>query len=492
MNKMQRAAGILFPIASLPSRHGVGAFDKTARKFVDELSKAGYKIWQILPLNPLGYGHSPYQPFSSYAMDELYVDLDALYEQGLIARAPDYMKDSDRIAYEELRLFKMPYLKRAFRNDTEEHGLAKVDEFMDSHPFVKDYARFMAYKRKHDMISWQYWSEEEKAEGLSRPEPQGDFRKDYYFEAWLQMVLYAQYEELHEYAKSKGVAIMGDVPYYVGYDSCDVYSAPDLFLLDPETKQPTSVAGVPPDYFSATGQRWGNPIYDWEKMRETGFAFLNERLSRNGRLYDILRLDHFRAFDTYWKIPATCPTAVEGEWLEAPGEEFFEQFIEKYPDVSIVAEDLGDLRPEVLVLRDEFDFPGMNVLEFNFPAYINQDGKWEDKENMVAYIGTHDNETAKGFFDAMGEEERARWEETLKKEGYEGSLTHLLIEFLLSLKAKWAIVSLSDLLEHDNAARLNVPGVVDGINWTYREKDFAKVAKAIKASAPLLKKHKRL
>ncbi len=491
MDKPNRAAGILCPVASLPNRFGVGDFGENARRFVDAVAEAGYRIWQILPLNPLGYGHSPYQPFSSYAIEELYVDLDELASRGLISRAPDFHKDDARIAYEEIRLFKFPYLKAAFHRETAK-GYEVLEGFMREHPFVRDYGYFMANKRRHNMESWQYWSEEEKKMGIVHPEVKGEYAEAYYFEVWLQMTLYRQYQSLHAYANQKGISIVGDIPFYVGYDSCDVYSNPGLFLLDPDTLQPTSVAGVPPDYFSATGQRWGNPIYDWKKLEKTGFAFLDERLSRNAELYDIIRLDHFRAFDTYWKIPASCPTAVEGEWVLAPGYAFFDQLLAKYPGIDIIAEDLGDLRPEVLVLRDHYGFPGMNVVEFTFPAYLNRSGEWADRENMVAYIGTHDNETAKGFLDGLDPAERARWEGALDRLSYRGSLTRKLLGFLMGLKAKWAIVSLGDLLERDNSCRINVPGVIDDKNWTYREKDMEEVRKAVLDSRELLEKGGRL
>ena len=491
MDKNLRCAGILFPIASLPSKYGVGDFGRSAYEFVDALADSGYKIWQILPLNPLGYGHSPYQPFSSYAIEELYIDLAALVKDGLIEEPAPFHQDDEKIAYEDIRAYKFPYLQKAYEKDIKK-GKKKLLSFMEAHPFAKHYGYFMANKRLHNMESWQYWSEEEKKMGVEMPEPKGEYGKRYYFEVWLQMRLYEQYEKLHEYARSKGLSIVGDVPFYVGYDSCDVYSEPSLFLLNPETLEPTFIAGVPPDYFSATGQRWGNPIYDWKKLEETGFDFLNRRLVSNAELYDIIRLDHFRAFDTYWKIPSSCPTAIEGEWILAPGYAFFDQLLAKYPNINIIAEDLGDLRPEVLVLRDHYGFPGMNVVEFTFPAFINKSGEWADKENMVAYVGTHDNDTAKGFVEKLKPEEKERWDATLKEQGYEGTTVHMLLEFLLSLKAKWAIISLSDLLEKGNEARINVPGVIDDVNWTYREKDMEVIRKALLESKELLNKHGRL
>ena len=492
MDKNLRCAGILFPIASLPGRLGIGDFGASARKFADLLHESGYKIWQILPLNPLGYGHSPYQPFSSYAIEELYIDLDALADRGLIERPNDFHKNDKRIAYETVRDYKFPYLIKAFKKETAGDYAVLEKWLKEGHEQIRSYGYFMSLKRKNAMASWDNWTKEEKTRGKLLPKLKGDELEAYWFEIWLQKTLIEQYTLLHEYCNRLGISIIGDVPFYVGYDSCDVYTHDDCFLLDEELK-PTFIAGVPPDYFSKTGQRWGNPMYDWDHLEKTDFAFIEERLAENAKLYDIVRLDHFRAFDTYWKIPSSCPTAIEGEWIEAPGYKFFDLFLRKHPDANIIAEDLGDLRPEVLVLRDHYDFPGMNVVEFTFFEYAQQSGKFLDKENMAAYLGTHDNDTMKGYLDKMEEADLALWKKGMELANLPtDDLVESSIEFLLSLKAKWAILNVYDLLKRGSEARINVPGIVDDVNWTYREPDFAPVEKALKASRALLEKYNRL
>lgn len=471
----ERQAGILLPIASLPSQYGIGDFGKEAKEFVDLLSQSHFRLWQILPLNPLGYGHSPYQPFSSFALDELYVSLEGLKEKGLIENLPAPLhENSDYISYEEIRDYKMPYLKEAFAKEMEASPRCLI-KFAKDEPWVKDYAAFMMFKRVHPS-SWDSWPEEKKGWIKDRKPFKGEQKKAYDFEIWLQKTLYEQYGELHGYANKKGIQIIGDIPFYVGFDSVDVWANQDCFLLDPESKQPTFIAGVPPDYFSATGQRWGNPIYDWKGMKENGYSFIKERIRRNAKLYDIIRLDHFRAFDTYWKIPSSCPTAIDGKWIEAPGYELFDLLFKEDPSLQgkIIAEDLGDLRPEVLTLRDHYSFPGMNVIQFTFYDYeINLKGKW-DEPNAVAYLGTHDNDTTLSYFYSLNDFEQAYWVLALEKYGIkEGSMVDRLIRYCLRKKAKYAILSMQDILELDKEARTNVPSTVDNRNWTWKLIDFA-------------------
>lgn len=469
---MERKAGILLPISALPSKYGVGDFGRKAYQFIDLLKQGGYSIWQVLPLNPLGYGHSPYQPFSSYALEELYIDLDDLVARHLIPRVPKYLSKSEKVHYEEVRSYKNTFLQKAYLKDMELHP-AELYYFIDLHPWVKDWALFMMLKRKNEMRSWLEWPEEDKNRINEKLSLNSEERERYKYEVWLQMVLYRQWGKLHRYAKRRGIEIMGDIPFYVGQDSADVWAHQDCFLLDPVTKEPTWIAGVPPDYFSVTGQRWGNPMYDWEHLEATGFRFLLDRLKANGELYDYLRIDHFRAFDTYWKIPASCPTAVEGSWIEAPGYAFFDKLLEEAPELKIIAEDLGDLRPEVLTLRDYYDFPGMNVVEFTFEdAEINRNDN-HNRENMVAYIGTHDNDTAVGYYEKLSPEQKEKWDLTLVNLGFDSvSIAKRLLLYTLSLKCNFAIIAMQDILGLGSEARMNVPGVVDDVNWTWRLPDF--------------------
>ncbi len=268
------------------------------------------------------------------------------------------------------------------------------------------------------------------------------YEKDIEFELFVQYTLYKQWNDLKSYANSKGILIMGDMPIYVGIDSDDVWANQDLFLLDKKGR-PTHVAGVPPDYFSETGQRWGNPLYDWPKHKSSGFKFWIDRLEYNSRLFDIIRIDHFRAFDTYWKIPADCPTAVKGRWIKAPGYAFFDKLFKELPDINIVVEDLGDLRDEVLELRDHYDFKGMRIVQFTF----NPEGMDEDRENLIIYTGTHDNQTVRGWYSDLKAKEKTKVREYLKNNGFDyGSVSLNMIAYTLKSNAQIAIVPFMDVL----------------------------------------------
>jgi 4-alpha-glucanotransferase len=474
---MNRLCGVLCPVSALPSRFGIGDFGSASRKFVDLLANHGFKAWQILPLNPLGYGHSPYQPFSSFALEELYADLDALSEKGLILRPTEYNVLAPKVDYEAIRLYKAPFLKHAYQTEMNRQPDC-LDSFIASHPWVNSWALFMMNKRRENMESWSLW-DEARREMINHPHALvGEDEADFRYEIWLQKTLYEQWDSLHRYANEKGVKIIGDVPFYVGFDSCDVWASQDTFLLDPETKEPVWIAGVPPDYFSKTGQRWGNPIYDWALMEKRDFSFLIDRLAINSEIYDVIRLDHFRAFDTYWKIPASCPTAVEGKWIEAPGYKFFDLLLKKYPNIDIIAEDLGDLRPQVLTLRDHYNFPGMNVIEFTFhdAEIVHKPGY--DKENMVAYLGTHDNDPLRGFYEKLPASEKKDWDDALSRKGLTaGDINERMINYAMSLPARYCIFALQDLLDLGSESRLNVPGVIDDVNWTWRLTSYERTSR---------------
>jgi 4-alpha-glucanotransferase len=470
---MNRVSGVLCPVSALPSRFGCGDFAKESRRFVDLLKEGGFSLWQILPLNPLGYGHSPYQPFSSFALEEIYVDLDELADQKLCTRAPDFQKDAKKVDYETIRGFKAPYLKAAYREEMKRTP-GCLDHFVATHPWVIGWSLFMMNKRRNAMASWESWPKEQQEMITSYPALNADEEEAAKYEIWLQKTLYSQWQALKAYANKNGIRLVGDVPFYVGFDSCDVWANQDSFLLDPETRKPLWIAGVPPDYFSKTGQRWGNPIYDWALLEKRHFAFIINRLKLNGELYDVIRLDHFRAFDTYWKIPASCPTAVEGAWIEAPGYKLFDQFFKEVPGLEIIAEDLGDLRPEVLTLRDHYNFPGMNVVEFTFhdAEIVKKPGC--DRENMVAYLGTHDNDPLKSYFSLLPLEEQKLWLKALdEKKIAPGDINDRMIAYELSLKAKYAIFAMQDLLGLGAESRLNKPGIIDEFNWTWRMVDYA-------------------
>ena len=475
----KRKAGLLVPVASLPGGHGVGDFGQDCYDLIDSLAEGGFSLWQILPLNPLGYGHSPYQPFSSFAMDELYVDLFELSKRGLLKHLPSF-EDGIRgkVSYEKSREYKLPLLEKAYEAEMEQDPHC-LDQFVKDNPWIKDFAAFMMFKRI-DSRSWDNWVAENRDWIKKRTPFRGAKKKAYLFEVWLQMTLYRQWGAVHAYANSKGIKIIGDIPFYVGHDSCDVWANQDTFLLDPETNKPTFIAGVPPDYFSATGQRWGNPIYDWDKLAATKYFFIINRIAQNAKIYDIIRLDHFRAFDTYWKIPASCPTAIDGEWIEAPGYNLFDELLRQYPDIDIIAEDLGDLRPQVLTLRDHYSFPGMIVVEFTFDddAILHEPGY--DATNAVCYIGTHDNATARGYYLSLSEEKQAEWRKALDEHGCEDNdVVDALISYCLNKPANAAILCAQDLLGLDDQARMNVPGIVDDVNWTWRMDSLTELKKRI-------------
>ena len=388
-----RVAGVLMPVASLPSDCGAGSFGKEAYAFVDSLARMGMKIWQLLPLNPLGYGNSPYQPYSSFAGDELYIDIALLEEAGYVKseRMPfDDSGNDGKVAYEKARAYKEPYLKEAYKAFREKES--ESPEFLEFKKidWVYPYAVFIALKKQNDLRCWNEWPKEQQDWILDGKYDISHLEEEIRYQMFLQFMFYKQWMNLKAYANQKGISIMGDIPIYVGIDSLDVWGCRENFLLDAEGK-PAFIAGVPPDYFSETGQRWGNPIYNWNYMEQNGFAFWINRLAYSSRLYDVIRIDHFRAFDTYWKIPASCETAIEGAWIEAPGYALFDTIFKELPDIQIVAEDLGDLRPEVLKLRDHYHFMGMHIVEF---ALLSG----EPAEHQLIYTGTHDNQTIQGWY----------------------------------------------------------------------------------------------
>ena len=395
-----RETGILMPVSSLPSRTGVGELGRETKDFLDYLKEAGVKIWQILPLNPVGYGNSPYQPYSSCAGDEIYISLETLYEQGLLKDLPPaFLEKETHVRYDQVRAWKESYLREAFSRFEE------TDDYKTfaQQSWVLEYGMFRALKEKNENRCWNEWDTADKTWPEAKKEVPLEIAHEAAYQMFLQYIFFCQWMEIKKTANENGIQIMGDVPFYVGVDSVDVWAGKDNFLLDTDGR-PTFIAGVPPDYFSATGQRWGNPIYDWDYLKENGYQFWVDRIGYSSRLFDIIRIDHFRAFDTFWKIPATCPTAIEGEWIEAPGYEVIDTLLEKIPEVNLVAEDLGDLRPEVLELKEHYHFKGMKILVFS----IDTSGKYakdifHDVENMIIYTGTHDNDTLMEWYDALSE-----------------------------------------------------------------------------------------
>lgn len=470
-----RKAGLLIPIASLPSSFGIGDFGPTSYEFVDMLQECGCKMWQILPLNPLGFGNSPYQSLSSKAMDELYISLELLKEKGLIEHLENYHASADKIDYEGVRQFKAVYLREAFSHFEENE---EYKTFIQQ-PWVYEFAVFVAMKKANHEKCWNEWPSDMKNWIYKKTPLNEVLQREVNYQMFLQYVLYEQWMQLRNYANEKGIEMIGDLPIYVGIDSLDVWANQKSFLLD-DDGHPTFIAGVPPDYFSAEGQRWGNPLYDWDQLEKEDFAFWLDRLSYNAQLFDVVRIDHFRAFDTYWKIPASSPTAMVGEWIEAPGYKLFDNIYATYPDIVIVAEDLGDLRPEVLELRDHYHMMGMRIVQHSFDPVHEMD----EHENRLAYTGTHDNETLRVWYSHHPESYKRKIRAFFKRNGYVYSrMSENMIQYTLESKARWAIIPMVDLLNKTDKCRINFPGTVGYPNWQWKLKDY----KEFEARIPLFK-----
>lgn len=474
-----KRAGLLMPISSLPSQYGIGDFGKEAYTFVDKIKEAKVKIWQILPLNPLGYGNSPYQPLSSQAGDEIFISLDGLKDDGLLNEDDliEYYAKETSVHYEDVRRFKTSLYKKAYRH------FVKNDEynaFVEENQWVHDYAIFRVFKTFNDNKAWIEW--EDKYKNFNNDLDLTEFKDDIDFHIFLQYYFYKQWNALKKYANDNGIIIIGDMPIYVGLDSDDVWKNQDSFLLDEEGK-PTFVAGVPPDYFSKTGQRWGNPIYDWDYLKENGFKFWVERMKAAMKMYDTVRIDHFRAFDTFWKIPASQPTAVVGKWIEAPGYDLFDALYKELPNLNVLAEDLGDLRDEVYELRDHYKMKGMYVFQFHRHEEF-------DMDKVVVYTGTHDNDTLNGWIETLDKKDTKKLVDLLKtykeKEVYKK-----IIHYCLDLKAQDVIVPVWDLVGEDASRRFNVPGQIGSPNWEYKIASFKELDESLEFFGEIIKSSKR-
>ena len=467
--RSERAAGILMPLASLPSDEGIGCLGADSYRFADMLAAMGMRVWQLLPLTPLGYGNSPYQPFASCAGDGLYISLSQLVKDGLLSpdELPETKPNAGRIDYDAVRREKEPLLHRACDRFYEREGESADFRAFCGKDWVYPYAVFMALKRRNGLRPWTEWPREQRDWIIDRQYDLAPLEQEIRRGMAEQYLFFRQWQALRRYANGKGIRIMGDLPFYVGLDSLEAWSRRADFLLD-EDGRPSFIAGVPPDYFNAEGQRWGNPIYDWAHMERDGFSFWMDRLRGSGELYDILRIDHFRAFDTYWKISADCPTAMVGEWVQAPGRALFEKIRRDLPGLEIVAEDLGgDLTPGVHALRDDFGLMGMNVADFTLMS-----GE-QPKKNQLAYTGTHDNQTARGFYEGMPPEEKAKFRFALRHYGSAREpVSKKMLRYVFLSDARLVIVPLADVLDLGDEARLNTPGTVGSPNWEWRLRDY--------------------
>ena len=395
---MDRASGILLPISALPSPYGIGTLGKAAYAFADFLHAAGQKYWQLLPLGPTSYGDSPYQSFSTFAGNPYFIDLDLLAEEGLLDKedlaAADWGNDPRYVDYGKIYEVRFDVLRRAFLRGRERDREA-VERFQAENPWLKNYALYMAVKAHFGMKSWLEWPDE--AIRVRAPEAVARYEKelaeDVAFYTYLQYLFFKQWGELREYIHSLGIRIIGDLPIYVAMDSADVWAEPEFFQLG-EGNIPTEVSGVPPDYFSADGQLWGNPLYDYDRMRQDGFGWWIRRVEGASRLFDVIRIDHFRGLESYWAVPYGAETAREGRWRKGPGMDLVGVLTQWFHGLDIIAEDLGFLTPEVHQLLRDSGLPGMKVLEFAFDAREPSNYLPHTYErNCVCYVGTHDNET---------------------------------------------------------------------------------------------------
>ncbi|MDU6547024.1 4-alpha-glucanotransferase [Anaerococcus vaginalis] len=485
-----KKAGILLPLQSLNGENGIGDFGKAAFDFIDIIKKSGFDMWQILPLNPLGYGNSPYQPYSSFAGDEIYISLDLLYEDGLLEKRAEKIEQKERIDYNFVRKFKEKYLKIAYENfkKTKENQTKAYEDFL-KFDFVYNYGVFITLKKENNLRSWNEWPDEMKNWIVDKKFDLTLYEDKINYEIFVQYIFYKQWMNLKSYANENNIKIVGDIPFYVGLDSLDVWENQQYFEITKDGN-PKLIAGVPPDNFSATGQRWGNPIYNWEKIKEDDFSFWINRLAYNGKLYDIVRLDHFRAFDTYWVIDSKNETAIEGEWLFAPGYELFEKIKKDLKDVEFIAEDLGEIRPEVFELRDYFNLKGMVIIQTDIRA--TEKNYIYAPENSICYTGTHDNKTIMDWFEDLSEEEKENINKLFQKIGIRNeNIYDNFFEFAIRCDSEYVIIPLQDILGLGKEARINTPATLDEKNWSYKFKSMEKLKEKEEFLKEIIEKNRK-
>ena len=476
----KRSSGVILHVSSLPGDFGIGTLGKAAYDFVDFLKAAGFSYWQILPLGPTGEYNSPYQCYSAFAGNHFFIDPQGLKEEGLLnAMQVDGFKSQEskyEVDFNWQKAEKKGLLRSAFANITPQIS-EEIEEFIIKESYwIYDYALFTALKGKYKNLPWWEWPEDIKCYETDAVESaREELKEDIYFEYFCQYTFFKQWKELREYANNKEIKIIGDMPIYVAHDSADTWSKSGLFEIDGSSRSLKSVAGVPPDYFSEDGQLWGNPLYDWEKMKETGYEWWTERLKVTLDMVDVVRIDHFRGFVAYWAVPADSNTAKNGKWIKGPGAALFDVLKEKFPVESIIAEDLGDITEDVREFLEYTGLPGMRVMQF---AFLDDGNSCHLPHNYctntVAYTGTHDNNTVLGWLWEATEEQRTSALDYCGFEGnnwgdggYESKACFVWIKTLFASHSNLAIIPIQDICGFGGDTRINKPGIADG-NWGFR------------------------
>lgn len=471
----ERSSAILLHPSSIPGKEGIGTLGKKAYEFVDFLIQAGQKLWQICPLGPTGYGDSPYASFSAFAGNPYFIDLEDLVERGFLDKLDILLEDcnTEKVEYEKVYQYKFEILKKAYINFKLKEDKVINEKYVrfvkENSYWLEDYATYMSVKRHFGGQSWEHWDDDIRLREETAMETYREKLSDEIaclkFE---QYIFFEQWDRLKSYANRNYVRIIGDIPIYIAMDSADAWANPEIFLFDEERK-PVSVAGVPPDYFSETGQLWGNPLYNWDYMKEEGFSWWLNRIKINLEMSDILRFDHFRGFAAYWAVPASDDTAINGEWKKARGYDLFEKIFEVYGELNMIAEDLGTITPDVLKLRDDFGFPGMKILQFAFDTEEGNNALPHDYiRNTTVYTGSHDNDTVRGWYDSAKDLDKEYAKEYMNSN--DKDIVWDMIKTAWSSVSVIAVATLQDVLELDSKGRMNTPGTLGG-NWEWRYKE---------------------
>lgn len=470
----KRQSGVLMHISSLPGKYGIGSFGQSAYDFVDFLVRTKQRYWQILPLGTTSYGDSPYQSFSAFAGNTYFIDFDILIEEGLLNEADvkgaEFGDDPRKVDYAKIFDARRPIMEKAVARFLKADDLSDYESFVEQNAaWLEVFAEYMAIKEHFDNLAWTEWPDEaiRRREAASLASYREKLADKLTYHRVTQYLFFKQWLRLKAYANEHHIEIVGDMPIYVAADSADVWAQPHFFKTDAVGK-PTCVAGCPPDEFSETGQLWGNPIYDWEAMDKDGYAWWIERLRESFKIYDIVRIDHFRGFESYWEVPADSDTSATGKWVKGPDYKLFAAVKEALGDLNIIAEDLGFMTDEVIELRERTGFPGMKILQFAFnPDDESIDSPHLAPNNSVMYTGTHDNNTVLGWYkDEIDDATRQYMAQYTNRKEYE-TVPHAMLRTIFASVSFMAIATMQDLLELDSAARMNYPSTIGG-NWTWR------------------------